>query len=81
MTLLQQRHRAIHFLVHAHVVFKMAWYGDVCFKQRAVFEFLVAEKEAQTDIRKQLKNVLSVPLRKALLVVGHHSLQILKKAK
>ena len=43
------------FLAHAQVVFKMVWYGDVRFKQRAVTEFLVAGKESVTNIHKGLK--------------------------
>jgi hypothetical protein len=34
----------------------MAWCGDVRFKQRAVIEFLVAEKESVINIHRQLKN-------------------------
>jgi hypothetical protein len=53
--LLLQRHGTIRFLTHAQVVVKMAWCGDVPLKQRAVFEFLVAEKESATDIHRRLK--------------------------
>jgi hypothetical protein len=33
------------------------WYGDVSFKQWAIIEFLVAEKESVMNIQKWLKNV------------------------
>jgi hypothetical protein len=33
----------------------MAWYGDVQFKQRAVSELLVAEKQSVTNNDKWLK--------------------------
>jgi hypothetical protein len=38
-------------------VTKVVWYGDVWFKQRAIIEFLVAEKESVMNIQKWLKNV------------------------
>jgi hypothetical protein len=37
----------------------VVWYGDVCFKQWTVIEFLVAEKESVMNIHKQL-NMCSV---------------------
>jgi hypothetical protein len=43
------------FLAHAQVNIKMAWYGDVRFKQWAVTEFHVAEKESVANIHKGLK--------------------------
>ena len=42
-------------LAHAQLFVKMAWYGDVRFKQWAVTEFSVAEKESVTNIHKGLK--------------------------
>jgi len=36
----------------------MTWYGDMCFKQQAVTEFLLEEKDSLTNIHIQLKNVL-----------------------
>jgi hypothetical protein len=41
-------------------IFKMAWYGNVRFKQRAITEFLVTEKELVTHIRKRLKSLYGV---------------------
>jgi len=38
-------------------VAEVVWHGDVWFKQRAVFEFLVAEKESVMNIQKWLKSV------------------------
>jgi len=38
----------------------MAWYGNVGFKQRAIIEFLVTEKELVTNIHKRLKNLYGV---------------------
>jgi hypothetical protein len=35
---------------------KLRYYGGVPFIQRAVIEYLVAEKESVTDIHKQLNN-------------------------
>jgi hypothetical protein len=50
-------------------------------KQRAVIEFLVAEKESVTNIHKRLKmNTKTMLLIKALLV-GLHELRVLRKAK
>jgi hypothetical protein len=38
-------------------VVKMVFYGDVCFEQRAVTEFLLANNKSVTNIQKQLKFV------------------------
>jgi hypothetical protein len=35
----------------------MAWNGNVRFKQRAIIEFLVTEKELVTNIHKRLKSL------------------------
>jgi hypothetical protein len=40
------------FLAHAQGVVKMAWCGVVHLKQRAVIEFLVAEKESVMNIHR-----------------------------
>jgi len=64
------------FLAHAQEVVKMAWYGDVRFKQRTVMEFLVAEKESVTNIHKRLEKYTV-----SLLVADLHELLILRKAK
>jgi hypothetical protein len=37
---------------------KWHWYGDMCFKQQAVTEFLLEEMDSVTNIHIQLKNVL-----------------------
>jgi hypothetical protein len=37
------------------VVIKVAWYGDVRFKQWAVTEFIVSEKASATNIHKGLE--------------------------
>jgi hypothetical protein len=67
---------------HAPRLVKMVWYGDVHFKQRAVTEFLVAEKESVMNMHKGLKNyTVSMLLIKALLVVVLHELQVLRKTK
>jgi hypothetical protein len=65
LCLLLQHCRTICFLI------KVAWYGDVHFKQWAVTEFIVAEKESVTNIHKRLKiyTVLMLFI-KALLVIG-----------
>lgn len=55
--LLMQCHGKIHFLAHVEGVVKMAWYGDVHFKQRDVTEFLLAEKESVHNNHQQLRNV------------------------
>jgi hypothetical protein len=48
----------------------------------AVFEFVVAEKESVMNIDRWLKMcMVSVLLIKALLVVGLHRFQVLRKAK
>jgi hypothetical protein len=52
LLLLPQRHGIVSSLSHAQVFIKMAWYGDVCFQQRALIERLVAEK--------RLKNIYGV---------------------
>ena len=70
-----------HFLAHAQGVFKMAWCGDVRFKQRGIIEFLVVGKES-TNIQKRLEiYTLSLLLINALLVVWLRGLQVLRKAK
>jgi len=56
--LLLHGRRTICFLVYAQRVIKMTWYGDMCFKQQAVTEFLLEEKDSLTNIHIQLKNVL-----------------------
>jgi hypothetical protein len=38
----------------------MAWYGDMCFKQQSVIEFLLEEKDSVKNIHIQLKNVCGV---------------------
>jgi hypothetical protein len=48
--LLPQRRGTISYAAHAQAVVNMAWCGVVCLKQRAVIEFLVAEKESVTNI-------------------------------
>ena len=61
---------------------KMACYGDVPFKQRAVSELIVARKGLATNIHKPLKMyMVSLLLIKTLLVVRLHELQVLRKAK
>ena len=61
---------------------KMACYGDVPFKQRAVSELIVARKGLATNIHKPLKMyMVSLLLIKTLLVLRLHELQVLKKAK
>jgi hypothetical protein len=44
--LLLQRRGTIRFPAHAQGIVKMAWFGDVHLKQRAVTEFLVEKKES-----------------------------------
>ena len=48
------------FLAHAQVVVKMAWYGGVIFKQRAVTEFTAAGKESGRNIHSRLENMYGV---------------------
>jgi hypothetical protein len=48
------------FLTHVQGVIKMTRYGDVCFKQWVITEFLAAEKESVTNVHKWSKNVYSV---------------------
>jgi hypothetical protein len=55
--LLLQRRGTIRFLAHAQRVVKVAWSGYMRLKQRAVIEFLVAEKESVTNIHRRLQNV------------------------
>lgn len=62
--------------MYAQDVVKMAWYGDVRFKQRTVMEFLVAEKESITNIHKRLEKYTVL-----LLVAERHELLVLRKAK
>lgn len=38
----------------------MAWYGNVRFKQWAIIEFLVTEKDLVTNIHKRLKSLYGV---------------------
>jgi uncharacterized protein YrrD len=58
----------------------MVQYGDMHFRKGAVVEFLVAEKESVTNIHKWLKmHIVSMLLTKALLIVGLHELQVLRK--
>jgi hypothetical protein len=59
----------------------MAWCGDVRLKQRAVIEFLVAEKESVTNIYRRLTSTETMLVIKALLVVGLPELRVLRKAK
>jgi hypothetical protein len=54
--LLQLGHGTISFLARAQEVFKMAWYGNVHFKQQVVSEFLVEEKKSLMKIHKRFKN-------------------------
>lgn len=62
-------------------VFRMARYGEVRFKRRTDFKFLLAEKELVKKIPRLLKMyTLSVLLNKALIVVGLYQLQVLRKA-
>jgi hypothetical protein len=51
------------------------------FKQQAITELLVAAKESVTNIHKRIEMcIVSTLLTKALLVVGLHELQVLRKA-
>jgi hypothetical protein len=59
----------------------MAWCGDVLSKQWIVIKILSAEKESVTNIHKRLEMCAVPMLIKALLVVGLHELQVLRKAK
>jgi hypothetical protein len=60
---------------------RLVRYGEVRFKLRADFEFLLAEKELVTKIPRFLKmHTFSVLLIKALVVVGLCQLQVLRKA-
>lgn len=62
-------------------VFRLVRHGEVRFKLRADFEFLLAEKELVTKIPRLLKMyTFSVLLIKALIVVGLYQLQVLGKA-
>lgn len=62
-------------------VFRLARYGEVRFKRRTDFEFLLAEKELVTKIPRLLKMyTLSVLLIKALIGVGRYQFQVLRKA-
>ena len=62
-------------------VVRLVRYGEVRFKLRADFEFLLAEKEFLTKIPRLLKMyTFSVLLIKALIVVGLYQLQVLRKA-
>jgi hypothetical protein len=62
-------------------VVRVERYGEVRFKLRADFEFLLAEKELVTKIPRLLKMyTLPVLLIKALIVVGLYQLQVLRKA-
>lgn len=63
------------------VVVKMAWYGDLRFKWRAVIEFFVADKVRVTNIHKRSKTYsVSVLLIKPFLVVELHEFQAPRKA-
>jgi hypothetical protein len=80
--LLLQRCGTIRFLAHEQGVVKMAWFGDLCLKQRAVIEFVVAEKESITNIHRRLKNVYGDnAVDKSTLIAGLHGLRVLRKAK
>jgi hypothetical protein len=62
-------------------IVRLGRYGEVRFKLRADFEFLLAEKELVTKIPRLLKMyTLSVLLIKALVVFGIYQLQFLRKA-
>jgi hypothetical protein len=54
-------HGTQRFLTRAQQVIMMLWHGNMCIKQSAVREFLVAEKEAGTNIHKQF-NLLAPEL-------------------
>lgn len=56
---LPQRHRTVKFLAHAQGVVKMARYGGVGFKQRAVTEY-TAVRESVRNIHSRLKNLYGV---------------------
>ena len=61
-------------------VVRLVRYGEVRFKQRADFEFLLAEKELETKIRKLLKiYMLSGLLIKAIIFVGLYELRVLRR--
>jgi hypothetical protein len=80
--LLLQRRGTIRFPAHAQGIVKMAWFGDVHLKQRAVTEFLVGKKESVTNIQRRLKIYKETMLLiKSLLVVGLHELRVLRRAK
>ena len=62
-------------------VVRLVRYGEVRFKLRTDFEFLLAEKELVTKIPKLLKMyTFSVLLMKALILFGLYQLQALRKA-
>jgi hypothetical protein len=46
--IIRQRRGVKRLLQHAQGLVKIAWYGEVRFKQRAVTEIFVAEKESVT---------------------------------
>jgi len=60
----------------------LVWYSDVHFKQWAVIEFLVAEKQSVMRIYKKLKNIYGVNAvhRGTVFVTGIHKMHVLKKA-
>jgi hypothetical protein len=63
-------------------VIKMAWYGDVPFKQPAVTKFLWQRRnQYRTFISSYKMYMVSVLLIKVLLVIGLHELLVLRKAK
>jgi hypothetical protein len=61
--------------------FKMAWHGDVYFKQMAVFEFLLSEKGLVTNIQKRLKCVRLSAVDKSTVSVELYEFQVLRKTK
>jgi hypothetical protein len=59
----------------------LVWCSDVHFKQWAVIEFLVAEKQSVRRIYKRLKNIYGCNAvhRGTVFVTGIHKMHILKR--